>query len=264
MLTDIASLYFPGYNQHGSVGVSLIELYDLIELKHKRKNKTKLLVEEVCSVLRKWKPFEQHFRITKWAKHNNTPVLTTNFDTVLSDSCGATLHHMTSSRLSPYYPWSSYYSTQEVKDVRTEFAIWQMHGMLKYRRSIRLGLSDYMGSVHRLRNWLYRGDRDRLFTSMYMLNRWKGKNTWLQAFFGNDLLFVGISLDQVEVFLRWCLIERKKLYQKFPKLKRRAWFVYKGNVDENGKAFFLKAIGVEPVKVHSYEEIYGPSVWNIR
>ena len=263
LLTKTACSYFPGYNHHDSEGVSLIELYDLIELKHKRNKKTTVLAEDICSILRTWKPFDHHFRITNWAKHSNTPILTSNFDTLLSDSCGATLHRMSSTGFTSYYPWSSYYSTQEIQDIQSEFAIWHMHGMLQYRQSIRLGLSHYMGSVHRLRSWLYRGRRDRLFASMYMLDQWKGGNTWLQAFFGNDLLFIGISLDQVEVFLRWCLIERKKLYQKFPKLKRKAWFVYKGTLDENGKAFFLRTIGVEPVRVDSYEEMYESNAWNI-
>ena len=264
MLADIAGRYFPSYSRKHSEGISLLELYDLIELKYQHKTNTTHLVDEVCKILNTWKPFAQHHRITTWAKHTNTPILTSNFDTLLADSCAATLRNTSSNRPSFYYPWSSYYSTQQVQDIRSEFAIWHMHGMLKYRRSLRLGLSDYMGSVHRLRSWLYRGRKDRLFASMHMLERWKGKSTWLQAFFGNDLIFVGISLDQIEIFLRWSLIERKKLYQKFPQLQRRAWYVFSGDLEKSGKDLFLQEIGVTAVKVNSYKEIYGSDAWAIR
>ena len=261
MLSDIRRQYFPDITSHVKKDISLIELYDLFELRQKRKNTNAHILNVFCSQLKKWLPDDHHRLIVRWAIENKIPILTTNFDTVLSDACSSELFHISRRRFTHHYPWSSYYGTRPIENLQTEFAIWHMHGMLKYRHSIRLGLTHYMGSVHRLRGWLYRGGNERLFESSLGLERWRGRDTWLNIFFGNDLLFFGIGLSEMEIFIRWCLIERKKFFYKFPINKRKGWYLYTNDMS-HGKKFFLKTVGIEAVRMNSYSEIYSAPVWS--
>ena len=242
-------------------GISNTEFYDVIELKSKMSDPTNSLQKKFCSLLSKWKPFDHHITIMAWAVKHRCPVLTTNFDGVMAAACGARPIHLTTDGFIDYYPWSTYYGIEPVKEPSQAFGIWHVNGMAKYPRSIRLGLGHYMGSVQRLRGWLHRGGGERLFASENALKRWNGRRTWLDAFFNNDLLIVGLGLNENEVFLRWSLIERARYFNKFPSRKRKAWYVDKDDLSNTGKAFFLEGVGVEIVKVSDFDEIYCSPSW---
>ncbi len=49
-------------------------------------------------------------------------------------------------------PWESYYGEHAVVRPSECFAIWHINGMAQYHRSVRLGLTHYMGSVQRARS----------------------------------------------------------------------------------------------------------------
>ena len=93
----------------------------------------------------------QHQAIMQWARHFSCPVLTTNFEHTLSDAVQASAFSPKKTAFTDYYPWESYFSTQELSDPCAGFGIWHINGMQKYHRSIRLGLTHYMGSVERAR-----------------------------------------------------------------------------------------------------------------
>ena len=117
-----------------------------------------------------------------------------------------------------------------------------------------------MGSVHRLRTWLYRGRKHPKSTPKYS-HQWAGAASWLHVAFNWPLLIFGLALDENEIFLRWLLIERARYFKNCPEVSKEAWYVYAGERHADGKQFFLESVGVTPLRVDSYEDIYGAETW---
>ena len=146
-------------------GIALTEFYDLLVLKSGSGISDNDLKKELYSLMSKWKPEAHHKEITEWAMHNNSPILTTNFDNTLGNAANCELLKMTHVRkqFTDYYPWICYYGHTDLHDPCIGFGIWHINGMEYYRRSIRLGFTHYMGSVQRARSWIYERNKDRLF-----------------------------------------------------------------------------------------------------
>lgn len=243
-------------------GLTLTEFYDILDLANPPVGPKKVLLQkEFCSGMADWEPFSHHRHIIGWARRHQVPVLTTNFDGVLAKTGPYEMLPRHVEAFTDYYPWENYYSDSEVARPDLGFGIWHINGMRHYRRSIRLGLSHYMGSVARARAWIHAGGERRLFGSSD-IHRWAGASTWIHVVMVRPLVFFGLGLGESEVFLRWLLVERARYFRKFPQHLQKAWFVYTDPEESPGKLLFLKGIGIEPVKVSSYEEIYGAQVWD--
>ena len=234
-------------------GISLTEFYDALDL-NIRSSSTDLQ-KEFCDLMEDWKPGNHHRTIVDWASKNKTPILTTNFENTLSETKSLSLKHTETPKFTYYYPWGSHYAESKVSNPSSQFAIWHINGMQKYKRSIRLGLSHYMGSVQRARAMFHRGKEDRLFSGKNK-DRWRGHQTWLHVIFNNDLMFIGLGLDTTEVFLRWLLIERAKYFRAFPKRKKKGYFVFSGDGVSQGQRLFLESVGLELINVPTYKDIY--------
>lgn len=186
----------------------------------------------------------------------NAPILTTNFDTYISDSVGATPHKLKPTgnqyKFTDFYPWNMYYSDKEIDNPLDDFAVWHINGTCKYPRSIRLGLSDYMGSVERARK-MTQGNK--LEDYFYGKNQsyWKGYNTWLHIIFNKSLFIFGLGLEENEVFLRWLLIQRTK-YCKMYNKNHKGWYIDK-DIRE-GKRFFLEQLGFKVIDILDYNTLY--------
>jgi hypothetical protein len=79
------------------------------------------------------------------------------------------------------------------------------------------------------------------------------------------LVFFGLDLGRDEVFLRWLLIQRARYFAQHRDRLQPAWYVFPATENQPhhlAKYFFLKALGVEPVCVGTYGDIYGMSVWD--
>ncbi|KUM53921.1 hypothetical protein AR688_19770 [Rheinheimera sp. EpRS3] len=237
--------------QEAMEGISLTEFYDVLDLKVASSNKS--LQAEFCEGMAHWQAKDHHRNIVRWAMDNQCPILTTNFENTLSDALGLKLHRLKALRFTDFYPWSNYYADKPISDTSNEFAIWHINGMQHYKRSIRLGLSHYMGSVERARPMLHKSG-NRLFYKAE-LSKWPGRHTWLNAIFQNDLFIFGLSLEVTEVFLRWLLIERAKFFKKFPENKREAFYLHDKPLAP-GQQLFLESVGIKPTKVQSYFDIY--------
>lgn len=241
------------------LGISLTEFYDALDLSSKREFKS--LQKEFCDLMAAWNAKAHHRDIVAWAKNHASPVLTTNFDETLANSLGLKMRHASAVKFTDFYPWGSYFSDKEVNNPATEFAIWHINGVKRYSRSVRLGLSHYMGSVERARALIHKGGRKRLYadkTGQY----WNGKDTWLHIIFNNDLLFLGLGLDTSEVFLRWLLIERAKYFREVPERRKNTYYVYAGRDLSPGQTIFLRSVGCEIIKEDSYDALYG-NVWKV-
>lgn len=267
MMQNLAAKYGVESSQH-QIGLALTELYDLIDLRTPAEQKPHELQAEFCERMDEWKPLDHHHRIMDWAARNDAPVLTTNFDHVLSNSVGARLQSLFRPRGSvkgptDYYPWEKYFGINELNGPCDGFGVWHINGLIEHTRSIRLGLSHYMGSVSRARPWLHGSKETRLFSQKDMPN-WRGRDTWLHIVFNMPMLIFGLKLEGQEVFLRWLLIERAKYFRQFPERRQPAWYVSptSENAPEDlAKKFFLQSLRIEPVDVIDYDAIYEAPGW---
>lgn len=239
-------------------GIALTEFFDLLGLKSGEEISKNDLKEDFCDLISEWKPQGHHKKITEWAVHNNSPILTTNFDNTLGSAANCDLRRV-GEHHTDFYPWNYYYGLTNLDSPHSEFGIWHINGMQHYHRSIRLGLTDYMGSVSRVRGLI----RDESAENLYASDDWDGRNSWLHIVFNMPLLFFGLGLGENEVFLRWLVIERALYFREYPHRRKSAWYVYESDDSVSGKLFFLKGVGVEPVKVECFDDIYGSSTWQL-
>ena len=250
-------------------GIALTEFYDLLELKSGSEVLEGTLQKEFCKYTSEWAPKSHHDYIMQWAINHDLPILTTNFDNTLGKASNCEFLKTTRDRkqFTYFYPWICYYSHSNLTDPCEGFGIWHINGMQKYHRSIRLGLGHYMGSVQRVRSWIYPTKRDRNRDRSLMggdSKEWRGRNTWLHIIFNKPLLFLGLGLNENEVFLRWLLIERARYFRKFPERNQPAWYVYAKDDDvRSGKLFFLVGVGIVPVEEDNFDEIYRLSTWEL-
>ncbi|WP_455296950.1 hypothetical protein [Brucella pituitosa] len=243
-------------------GASATELFDVIEL-HARSHSGKI-ARDFCNLMRDWRPLHHHRSIVDWAIRHSVPVLTTNFDDVLSEAADARLMRPNVKGFTDWYPWDSRYALELHDNPCDGFGIWHINGMAHYARSIRLGLTHYMGSVQRTRDWLHRGE-ERLFEAKDRI-RWAGRRTWVHLIFNKPLLIFGLGLRENEVFLRWLLIERARYFAKFEGRRQPAWYVYTNNVDDltqQGRHFFLEQIGIQCIEASNYDTIYANPEWEM-
>ncbi len=240
-------------------GVTLTEYYDVLDLLVSGERSTADLQRAFCEKLTAWSPEEHHRRIVGWAKAAQTQILTTNFDTLLSDVAKCKPFWL-GKRRSTYYPWEAYYSMNEIPEPTIGFSIWHVNGFRHYPLSIRLGLTHYMGCVQRARRWLH-GNRDDVQFSGKNKKGWQGGNSWLHIVFNKPLFFMGLGLEENEVFLRWLLIERARYFRDYSSRRKGAWYAHVNDQDDSGKLFFLRSVGVEPIKLNSYDDLYGADMW---
>lgn len=267
MMQNLAAKYGVESWPHRA-GLALTELYDLIDLRTNRNQKPQELQAEFCERMDQWEPLNHHRTIMEWAKRNDTPVLTTNFDRVLSDAVDARLESLFRPRgdvqgATDFYPWEKYFGTRHLTGPCDGFGIWHVNGLIDHIRSIRLGLSHYMGSVSRARPWLHGAKEARLFSQKDRPD-WRGSDTWLHVIFNMPMLIFGLKLEGQEVFLRWLLIERAKYFRQFRDRFQPAWYVFPKGEDgpeDAAKRFFLSSLGVEPIDVESYKDIYEAEAW---
>ena len=241
-------------------GLSYTEFFDLLELRGSTRSSSADLQASFCEPMKGWQPDEHHSRIVEWAHRHEAPILTTNFDDLLSRAIHTKMLSASAQGFTDFYPWDRYFAKEELKTPTSGFGIWHVNGMIRYKRSIRLGLTHYMGSVGRARDWLHNGNEMRLFSGKD-IEHWKGASTWLDIVFNRPLLVFGLALEENEVFLRWLLIERAKYFKVFPDRKKDGWFAYVGQESE-GKLFFLRGVGLKPVQVASYADLYSEAAWN--
>ena len=249
-------------------GTSLTEFYDILELNRFGSSQgvipqnSKQVIQQRNSVKQNVSskfPSKDAYGLQaciERIKELNTPILTTNFDTYISDSVKATQHKMkpidNQYKFTDFYPWNMYYSDREINNPLDGFAVWHINGTREYPRSIRLGLSDYMGSVERARKMIQGNNLEDYFTEKNQ-SYWKGYNTWFHIISNKSLFLFGLGLEENEVFLRWLLIQRTKYCKMYHK-NHKGWYIGKG-INE-GKRFFLEQLGFEVIDISDYNTLY--------
>lgn len=250
---------FTNYNVSCIEGMSLTEMYDILEL-HIERNKADSLKEKIIEPFKEGCQLESYEEIRKYLEHWDVPVLTTNFDHMLEMGYSRmTLKHpLITGRYyakNYYYPWDRYFSNKQIHDAAHDYAIWHINGFVDFPKSIKLSSSEYIAQASYSRAYIHKNSMDDFYNKN--INNWIGYNTWLHPIFNCSLCFIGLSLNEDETFLRWLLLERKKYYKKFPDRVHQGWYVYKEDeMFQQGKELFMKGVGLEPVAVKEYSEIY--------
>jgi len=241
--------------------MSNTEFFDVLDLARPQDDKLNLQ-KEFCRLMATWEPAAHHERIVRWAERKNTPIITVNFDENLSRAVDADFVR-SKNRFTDFYPWGCYFSSQDVSRPREAFAIWHAHGMMRYSRSIRLGLTHYMGAVQRARSWVYaRQDGLRRATRLGV-GEWRGADTWLDILFHSPLMIFGFGFRKDENFFRWLFLERARLHKIAPHLKQKTWFVeVQSDAIQHRKPFFER-LGVDLVTVETYQDIYAAALWDL-
>lgn len=260
LLLRLAERRLPGNFKVIPTGVALTEFYDVLDLRSRGASAELSVQKEFCGLLETWQYREHHTRIVAWAEREGVPILTTNFDRVLADAGNCSLHRIKGKWSTDFYPWESYFGTRPLDGPLDGFGIWHINGMSQYPRSLRLGLTHYMGSVNRVRGWLRSGGKSASTEPRYAAT-WPGADSWVHIAFNRPLLIFGLGLEENEVFLRWLLIERARYFEKTQQARKDAWYVHTGKAMSDGKEFFLKHMGVVPVHVLNYDQIYGMGTW---
>lgn len=212
------------------------------------------LKKDIAEEYKLLKNSEEFRRLLETISGMNVPILTTNFDTYMSSSLNLKKRIFNSSRFTDIYPWNAYYckSDQTLTSPTSGFGIWHINGVIDYPRSIKLGLSDYMGCVERARKMIHSKNMNEFFDGKNQ-ESWIGYYTWLHIVFNKSLFIFGLALNENEVFLRWLLIQRAK-YSKMYNRKLGGWFVDKGISD--GKRAFLQALGFIVIDITNYDNLY--------
>lgn len=233
-------------------GLTNTEVYDLVELYSdepemvKERVKNKLILKPTYNL-------QLHERVMKFAIDNNLPVLTTNFDETFEASINAELFHIDSKGFTRFYPWKSYYGLTQLELPTDGFGIWKVHGDVRYKDSIRLGLTDYMGSAERARKLIHNGE-DRLFGGKRQ-EFWAGHQTWLHIWFNLPIVIFGLTYSSDEVFLRWLLIERRRYLALYGR-PMNVYYISK-NIPIPSVNNFMRNLDVELITINDYSELYG-------
>lgn len=240
--------------------MSNTEFFDILDLAHPKQQRSSLQ-GEFCKLMAGWKPTIHHETIAGWAQRHRRPIITVNFDENISRSRELGLFRP-SKGFTDYYPWSTYFSDRRIVDPKTDFAVWHAHGMMKYSRSIRLGLTHYMGSVQRARSWVYNRENSLRENTKNGGGLWRGSGTWLDIVFFCPIVIFGFTFGKDENFLRWLFLERAKLQKDRPDPPAKIWFVEKRNENSDSRKLFFKRLGVDFVTVDDYAQIYENPAWS--
>jgi len=238
--------------------MSNTEFFDILDLA-KSKDDRSNLQRQFCDLMSSWRPSDQHSRIVSWAQNHCLPIVTVNFDENLSRSVGA--EYFVGERFTDWYPWSSYFSDRKIVDPKNSFAIWHAHGMMRYSRSIRLGLTHYMGAVQRARSWVYHGRESLRTLASREDGQWQGNKTWLDVLFFSPLMIFGFGFNKDESFLRWLFLERARLHKINPSWKVKTWFVDTPRTSSLHRKAFFEGLGMKYVAVADYNDIYENPAW---
>ncbi len=255
LLSALWAKYIDSTGLRVPTGISLTEFYDVLEIRNNENQTGIKLQSEFADLMEDWKPLEHHVAFVEWAKRNSCPVLTTNFENTLGSSIDCNLYHMRRDGFTDFYPWESYYACEPLNRPGDGFGIWHINGMQQYPRSIRLGLTHYMGSVSRAREWIHKNKDEKLYSGKNHPN-WRGKDSWVHILFNLPIAIFGLGLGTEEVFLRWLLIERAKYFARFPDRRKSGWYFYTEEEPDAGKILFFESIGIMSVRVSSYAELY--------
>ena len=212
--------------------------------------------KEIAKSFRAYKYLPEITNIVNKIKNIDAPILTTNYDTVLSESIGIERDDIKSFGSKIKDEWFSYYGNY-IDNPTSGFGIWHIHGIHTNHKSISIGNTDYMKNVY-FSNLLLPNSDINLVDLTY--DNWNGFNSWLNIFFNKDLFVFGLGLNNDETFLRWLFIKRKE-YSILSRKNLKSWYITKSSENIScAKRYFLESVGFEIVYIQDWDVLY-EKIW---
>ena len=258
-------------------GLSYPEIAELAVLYHQNENPSgKAIFKVRKEICKKTNEFEKNLysknlnlkqnKVISFAKENNIPVMTTNYDFSLLKSMNIQktnkkVDYLGEKVENPFWstknlknssPWrfpcNAYFREEEFSDLEnidvcSEFAVWHLHGMKRYSSSICLNNKDYADIISKIKKHLSEINEN-----------WEKDTSWINIFMNSDLIIFGLGLETAETDLRWLLVER--YLKQNPTSLHKTIYIYTEDTElPNGKKLFFESIGIDCIKL-SYDEIY--------
>lgn len=226
-------------------GYPLTEFFEIINID---RDDTIGMKNEFINSIRRIRPSSAHYDLISTCKEYGINILTTNFDHALqsTDSFIKGADRKLRRDFSNYYPWQRYYYIdKEPKSTK----IWHINGDFEYSNSIKLSVSDYAGCIN------YFGK----FDPSIKKSEYNNDRTWINELMEKDLIVVGLSLSEAEIFLRHILIKRFS-FSKKNGMKLKGYYLTTKRSDashDEKLRYFLNSVGIDLVNEYSdYGEIY--------
>jgi len=279
--------------------ITLPELANILELNIMKannrgyKDSIKELKNEMICLIKKYmedelKSADVYNNFLSFAEKNDIPIITTNFDGLLSSKKYKEIKlNFTDEKglfkSNANYNWNYCYTNPpEIKNLNSDnyydiiqgFGVWHIHGNIEHSLSLKFGLDDYINCTSKVKDLIsnHNKKQEEKYKPLFSFRKedddtnWKGKNTLFDIFFKRYLIFIGLSLNSDEVFLRWLLMQRAKyLYNKKPNFninnEYSGSFVYctrdDNRFDENSaETAFFKSCGIDLLGVDDYKDAY--------
>ena len=209
--------------------------------------------EEAARILDSKRVSQWHSAVAHRFMDWDVPVITTNYDLLLENALGLAGSRLGYDR-SEKYP-INYYATSKDKqthiDPLKDFAVWHCNGLAVKPVSMKLDLSDYCLYAARLRDMIP-------LESEHFANKKGFSSSWLSPFFHNTLVIIGLGLPTSEFFLRWLLLERYILKQKYPESVGEGFYVTSKEDEAMNKDIesMLRNTGIDLIKYDSWNDMY--------
>ena len=290
LLNELAKKYNLSLNlSDNDKSISTPEAFEQIMIHIFRKRKADISVQQIykelkcefCKLLKEDNSLIVKPLIAKASSIDNPfPILTTNYDLNLLTS---QIYYKDSSvkkdkkpacvpgkkNFPRVYNFFNYYANTEYKantyDCRKCFGIWHIHGIKCYKESLKISSNDYMSLITYMKKKFLKGNKQIWAPNSNEYSEWEARNSWLDIFFNNDLIIMGLALDVQELDLRWLLIERAK-HIKARKLNITTIYYYtehdiknlfikENRKNPNCKYLFFKSLGIDLIET-SCKDLY--------
>lgn len=223
-------------------GYPLTEYFEL--LKNSNESNKEIKTKFIDSI-KDLQSNHSHREIIDACVERNAVLMTSNFDHAFQKVGNFELSKIRNLNkgFTYYYPWQRFYLHG------SGLRLWHINGDMRYKDSVKLSVMDYAGCL----NYFRKFDPEEKGT------RYRRDKTWINELFEKDLIIMGLSLSEVEIFIRHVLI-RRNAYAKKKGLKIKGYFLKikeDRSLSNTRLEFFLNNVGIEIVEYQSFDDMYG-------
>ena len=229
-------------------GYPLTEFFEIVNID---KDDQVGMINEFIDSIKSIEPGRAHHDLVKTCMDKGINILTTNFDHSIekAGNFDEGAYRKLDEGFTDYYPWQRYYSNGPKAG---GIKIWHVNGDVKYRRSIKLSVCDYAGCIS------YYGEFDPMAKSRYKRDR-----TWINEIMEKNLIIMGLTLSEAEIFLRHVLIRRASYSKKRGKGLKGYFLTTEDfeTVKNSRLKFFLESVDIKIEYFKDYNEMYDVYPW---
>lgn len=206
--------------------------------------------------------------LLEYARQNNCPILTTNFDFNIENAIGCK-----QSRSGKYFSgqWSErlqyssgyrigeFFAPDTSVSPENQCSVWHIHGHIQSPGTIKISQLDYINAIAYFKKKLFRNcDNSEHRNPVKAENDWIAKDSWLNYFFNRPLIIAGCSLKSDETFLRWLLLYRFRRQKEVGQVLQSYYLTEKKSAE---KTLFWENIGFKVINFENYDKIYFNKKW---